>query len=195
MNMTLKTLTFLSGLIALSIAAPSNAYADMSTETSTLVISHDVYIPENENDIAAVTSETDMMPITDEAPERATVPHIILKAESAPQSLTPMPTKNLVIETEEHVIATQPQRDVVLSWRARSGENLQDVISRWGGRAEKTFTWKTQDTSQLHRSFSYFGTYHGAVEKLLKRETKPADYIENYTLNAGHRITGLKKND
>ncbi len=193
--MTLKTLTFLSGLIALSIAAPSNAHADMNKGTSTLVISHDVYIPQDENDMAAVTSETDMMPITHDAPKNMAPAHVILKAESAPQSLTPMPTKNLVVEAKQPVIAAQPQTETVLSWRARSGENLQDVISRWGGRADKSFTWKTQDTAQLHRNFSYFGTYHGAVEKLLKHETKAADYIENYTVNAGHRITGLKKND
>lgn len=195
MKTALKTLTFLSGILALSVAAPISAQADMNATTSTLVISNEVYIPSDDATVEVLTSETDMMPITNDVASDHSVPHLALKATTAPQTLTPMPHKNLVVETSAVQPIIKAHENIALSWRARRGENLQDVISRWGGRAEQSFTWKTQDTAQIHRNFSYFGTYSGAVEKLLKRETKSADYFVNYTHNTGNRITGLKKND
>jgi|TARA_R110002126_G_scaffold13118_1_gene56067 hypothetical protein len=197
MKTALKTLTLLSGILALSVAAPSSAQADMSTTTSTLVISNEVYIPSDDAAVDVLTSETDVMPITNDTAVDAAVPQIALKAKAAPQELTPMPASEADSAAEAEIlpVAMQAHTDVVLSWRARGGENLQDVISRWGGRAGQSFTWKTQDTSQIHRAFSYFGTYSDAVKELLDRETKPKNYVDHYTHNAGHRLTGLKKND
>lgn len=184
-SFAILTLTFV-----LSIMAAPSAHAD-GHKKSSLIISDEVYTPKKE----MAHSETDMMPITEEVEQQET---IVIKqshqAQTAPTQLTPMPGNSLTVEHKPLII--KPKTDVVtvMSWRGRSGETVQEVLTRWGGRVGENYHWKTQDTSQLHRNFSYFGEYEDAVQKLLVREVKSENYIEEYTHTKGNLYTGLKKN-
>ena len=183
----MKTLSLLACLVMIG-GFTSAAQAESNASTSSLVISDKVFfVPK------PVDNETNVMPVT----SAAKVDVVAIEeeeAEAAPQSLTPMPeTKALVVEPQ--TIAVKHDEPVALSWRARGGEKLQDVLSRWGNRTGQSYSWATRDTAALHRNFSFFGTYQDAVHKLLSRESKPAAYISNYTNNAGNLDTGLKKND
>lgn len=175
----MKTLSFLACLVVVG-GLTSIAHAENAQATSSLIISDEVYVPSK-----ASAGETNTMPVT-AAPE--------IEAHAEPETLTPLPvTKALVIEPQN--VAVKHDEPVILSWRARGGEKLQDVLSRWGNRAGKNFQWTTRDTAELHRNFSFFGTYQDAVFELLKRESKPAAYVDNYTSASDILDTGVKKND
>lgn len=182
---TLKTLTLVASALCLSCFS-SQAIADEHKKTSSLVISDKVFIPSQEVK-ESVESETDMQPITEASSE----PQVLTPS----AELTPMPEAESMPAAPVPVHKEAENNEVVLSWRGRSGELLQDVVTRWGGRAGYDLHWKTKDTSQLHRSFSYFGTYQDAVHELLIREVKPQSYVQDYTSEKANVYTGLKKND
>lgn len=190
MNMTVKPLSLLTLTLALGITAFTPAFADGHAKTS-LVISDEVFVPKVK--VNAPASETDMMPITDEVEQTET---IMVKSEAAhaPTNLTPMPGQNLTIETKSLVIKPKEEVETVMSWRGRGGETLQDVLARWGGRVGHNFHWTTRDTSQLHRNFSYVGSFDDAVQELLVREVKSESYIQEYTHEKNKIFTGVKKN-
>lgn len=56
----------------------------------------------------------------------------------------------------------------VESWRARKGENVRDVLSRWAARQSINVNWDSKKTPDLDKDFSFVGKFEDAVNQLLK---------------------------
>lgn len=106
-----------------------------------------------------------------------------LSETSAPLSLTPSVSQDkngsrLVIDPSVPEVAPPPvvkttaNEPVVESWRARKGENLQDVLRRWGERQSVDVQWNSKNTLFVAQDFTFVGTFDGAVARLLKDNAK-----------------------
>lgn len=56
----------------------------------------------------------------------------------------------------------------VESWRARKGENLRVVLSRWAARQSIDLNWDSKRAPDLDKDFSFVGKFEDAVNALLK---------------------------
>lgn len=68
------------------------------------------------------------------------------------------------------VVATpiKPQ-DIISSWRARKGENVQDILRRWSQRESVDLMWTSAASASLKEDFSYVGKFQDAVTLLLQK--------------------------
>lgn len=56
----------------------------------------------------------------------------------------------------------------VESWRARKGEAVRDVLRRWSEREQVNLMWASPNAPALQKDFSFIGSYHDAVQNLMK---------------------------
>ncbi len=202
---TTKTLLTGFSILAATLAlAPIAPQALAASATSSLTISNDIYIPTTKTKVEKkMMSETDSMPITEEAPYRTiqdaltNAPHAPAVATAEPESMVPTAQKAPQTINILKTTNNAPAVNTVASWRARNGENLQDIITRWGERIGMTYTWTTSDNSTIHNSYSDFGSYEEAIYKLLVRENKPRTYIQEHTMKIHQPVTShaVKKNN
>lgn len=57
----------------------------------------------------------------------------------------------------------------VESWRARKGEAVRDVLRRWSEREDVNLMWASPNAPALQKDFSFIGSYHDAVQNLMKQ--------------------------
>lgn len=79
--------------------------------------------------------------------------------DNQPTDLTPMPLT-------ADIVTAQPK--TTETWRARKGESLHSVLSRWSERSETKITWSSFNSPNLPRDVSFIGSYENAVNELIK---------------------------
>jgi hypothetical protein len=202
---TIKTLLTGFSILAATLAfAPIASQAIAANTTSSLIISNDHFVPNVKKATVTHKTETDSMPITEDTPYRSihdalnNTPHTSTAATTKPTAVAPMHGHDLqTLDVVNTPMRPAAPIDTAASWRARNGESLQGVLTRWADRVGVTYEWTTSDTSKLHRSYSDFGSHEEAVYKLLVRESKPSTYIQEHTFKVHKRAVNhaVKKNN
>ncbi len=78
-----------------------------------------------------------------------------------PTDITPAPLKADIIAPSEPIKITE-------TWRARRGESLYQVLTRWSERAGTKLNWTSMSAPRLPQDVSFVGSYEDAVAHVLK---------------------------
>lgn len=87
-----------------------------------------------------------------------------------PQIELPQPVVN---EPTSQTIIQRPS-EIVMSWRARKGEELRTVLERWAARAGVDFQWESATSPRITEDVSYVGSFKEATEKLIGHSSSGA---------------------
>ena len=149
------------GLAISPVTASAESGERGSAPSSALVVYNEYYVPDSirskyhlEN---KPSTPAENLPIVEdvrqEAPEQNDTPLTRSSALSTPPP--PVPPSTQAIET----------------WRARKGENLRNVLTRWAARESVDLNWDSKSAPDLSKDFSFVGKFEEAVEKLLEEST------------------------
>lgn len=115
------------------------------------------------------------------APSSAPVAAAITSA-AADAKPQPQPEKQAVQSTPLTIVPQAQSADTISniapasgnasapveSWRARKGEAVRDVLRRWSEREQVNLMWASPNAPALQKDFSFIGSYHDAVQNLMK---------------------------
>ncbi len=176
------------GLAISPVTASAESGERGSAPSSALVVYNEYYVPDSirskyhlEN---KPSTPAENLPIVEdvrqEAPEQNDTPLTRSSALSTP--LAPVetrPTLNIeTVNTAAPLPGTLPETTAPASptqpietWRARKGENLKNVLTRWAARESIDLNWNSKSAPDLSKDFSFVGKFEEAVEKLLQEAT------------------------
>ncbi len=102
-------------------------------------------------EMAALPPVTAGMQVT---PDRS----LIIKNNNIPQQGSYVATPNIPVMES-------------MSWRARKGESVREVLQRWSTRADINFVWENPNDVMLTQDISYVGNFENAVDELIHKST------------------------
>lgn len=172
------------GLAISPVTASAESGEQGSATSSALVVYNEYYVPDSirskyhlEN---KPSTPAENLPIVEdvrqEASEQNDTP---LTASSAlptpPAPVETRPTLNIeTVNTAPPLPETTPPTSptqAIETWRARKGENLRNVLTRWAARESVDLKWNSKSTPDLSKDFSFVGKFEDAVAKLLEEAT------------------------
>ncbi len=121
--------------------------------TPALTIINEPYMPQN----IAPQSDINFNEILSDNSK----PKSLTIIDDKPTDITPAPLKADIIVPSEPIKITE-------TWRARRGESLYQVLTRWSDRAGTKLNWTSMSAPRLPQDVSFVGSYEDAVAHALK---------------------------
>ncbi|MBL8641260.1 MAG: TcpQ domain-containing protein [Alphaproteobacteria bacterium] len=146
------------GLAISPVTASAESGEQGSAPSSALVVYNEYYVPDSirskyhlEN---KPSTPAENLPIVED-----------VRQEAPEQNDTPL--------TGSSALPTPPTSptQAIETWRARKGENLRNVLTRWAARESVDLKWNSKSTPDLSKDFSFVGKFEDAVAKLLEEAT------------------------